>query len=269
MFCVAGLRRPILVWSGVLLICAGTSLAQERAYNEQAEFDKDGDIFVSSDGGKLILMGNTARCVEASVAGDRQTVICLVRNPTAEDSMQSLQAEIYFRGGQTRVIEPGAPIWEWHFWENGKQLALFFVERGSRGTHALYDTATGALIEKTEQPEGVSQLPQWAKSALQIQNESVPINNEAIEERSKWITKVLTEIQKIQPGMTRKDLQSIFHEEGGLSSRLHRTYVLAKCPSIKVDVSFRAAKNEVGFTERPDDVIESISRPYLAFGVYD
>jgi hypothetical protein len=253
----------------VLLICAGTSRAQERAYNEQAEFDKDGNIFVSSDGGKLLLMGNTARCVEASVAGDRQTVICLVRNSTDENPMQSLQAEIYFRGGQKRLIEPGAPIWEWHFWGNGKQLALFFGERGSRGTHALYDTATGALIEKTEQPEDGRQLPQWAKSALQIQNESVPMSTEAMAERSKWLTKVLTEIQKIQPGMTRKDLLTMFRTEGGLSSRLRRTYVLTECPSIKVDVIFRAAKNEVGFTERPEDVIESISKPYLGFGVAD
>ena len=268
MVCVAGLR-PILVWSGMLLICAGTSLAQERAYNEQAEFDKDGNIFVSSDGGKLILMRNTARCVEASVAVDRQTVICLVRNPTDENPMQSLQAEIYFRGGQKRVIEPGAAIWEWHFWKNGEQLALLFGERGSRGTHALYGTATGALVEKTEQPEDGTQLPGWAKSALQIQNESVPMTNEAIAERSKWVRKVLMEIQKIQPGMTRKDLLTMFRMEGGLSSRLRRTYVFTECPSIKVSVTFRAAKNEVGFTERPDDVIESISRPYLAFGVAD
>jgi hypothetical protein len=261
-----GKMRTVLA---MLLICAGTCLAQELAYNEQAEFDKDGNIFVSSDGGKLILMGNIARCVEASVADDRQTVICLARNPTAENSMQSLQAEIYFKGGQKRVIEPGASIWEWHFLEDGKQLALFFGARGSRGTHALYDTATGALVENTEQPEDVSQLPRWAKSALQIQNESVPMSTEEMQERSKWLTKVLTEVGKIHPGMTRKDLQSIFRGEGGLSSRLHRTYVLAECPYIKVDVVFRAAKNEVGFTERPEDVIESISRPYLALSVMD
>jgi hypothetical protein len=111
---VAGLRRQIFCLSGLgmLLIYAGTCSAQQSAYNEEAEFDKDGNIFVSSDGGKLILMGNTARCVEASVAGDRQTVICLARNATVENSMQSLQAETYFKGGQKEVIEPGAPIWE-------------------------------------------------------------------------------------------------------------------------------------------------------------
>jgi hypothetical protein len=235
----------------MLLACAGTCLAQQFAYNEEVESDKDGNIVVSSDGGKLILMGNTGRGGEASVAGDRQTVICLVQHP--EDRRLALQAAIYFRGGRMEVIETGAPIWEWHFWENGRQLALFFGTRGNRGTHALYDTGTGSMVEKVEQPEDVSQLPQWAKSALQIQNESVPLGTELAEERSNWITKVLTEIGKIQPGMTRKDLLALFRMEGGLSTRLQRTYVLAECPSIKADVIFRAAKNEVGFTETPED----------------
>lgn len=262
-------RMVCLVGPMILLSCAATCMAQGLAYNEQAEFDKDGNIFVSSDSGKLIRIGNTDRCTEASVAGDQRTVICLVRSATAESPLQTMQIEVYLRGGQMRVIEPGAPIWEWHFWENRQQLALFFGTKGSRGTHALYDTATGAVIERVEQPEDVSQLPQWAKSALQIQNESVPMSTELTEERTKWITKVLVEIEKIQPGMTRKDLLTIFRTEGGLSSRLHCTYVLAECPSIKVEVSFKAARNQVGFTENPEDVIESISRPYLAFGVAD
>ncbi|MGB7846720.1 MAG: hypothetical protein WBL63_13975 [Candidatus Acidiferrum sp.] len=270
----AGGLGPKIMWASglAMLLCyATTSAAQELAYNEQAEFDAHGNIFVSSQGGKLIWMGNTKHCAQAGVAGDRQTVMCVVmQNPEAGNMLPALQVEIYLKGGQKKTIEPGAPILEWHFWENGRQVALFFGVQASKGTHALYDTATGTVVEKAAEPRNKSQLPQWAKDAGQIQDESVPESDVLTVERTKWIAKVMRRISKIQPGMTRKDLLNVFTTEGGLSNRLQRSYVTVECPYIKVDVKFKAAnnKNDV-LNEEPQDVIESISRPYLQWNVMD
>lgn len=85
-----------------------------------------------------------------------------------------------------------------------------------------------------------------------------------------WIAKVLRRIENIKPGMRRRDLLKVFKGEGGLSDRFHRTYVHIECPYIKVDVRFKAASNEHDtLREDSEDVIETISRPYLAFSVPD
>src|SRR5271165_6174851 len=125
-----------VVAGGVL---AGQAAAQELAYNEQAEFDKDGNIFVSSQGGKLILMGNNKHCAEFREAEDMQTVGCLVmREPESGEIVPAVQLEIYLRGGQKKVIGPGGAIREWHFLQKGRQVAVFFGEESRKGTHVLY-----------------------------------------------------------------------------------------------------------------------------------
>jgi len=89
-------------------------------------------------------------------------------------------------------------------------------------------------------------------------------------ERTKWIAKVMRQIGKIKPGMRRRDLLRVFTAEGGLSNRFQRTYVHIECPYIKVNVRFRAATSERNaLTEDPNDIIESISQPYLAWGAID
>jgi len=258
-------------WLAIFLCAGATCGAQELAYNSQAEFDADGNIYVSSDAGKLIWMANDKHCAEAREAEDRQTVGCLVmQSPEVGTTQPQLRLEVFLRGGQKKVIEPGGPILEWHFWENGRQLAVFFGEEPRKGTHALYDAATGGVIEKIAEPPEESQLPQWAKDRGQIQDETVPENVELKEERTKWIEKVLRQIGKIQAGMTRKDVMKLFTTEGGLSNRLQRTYVFAECPVIKVGVKFKAADDESNiFKEEPEDVIESISPPYLGWSVKD
>lgn len=91
-----------------------------------------------------------------------------------------------------------------------------------------------------------------------------------------WVASVLREIQSIEPGATRAELLTLFTTEGGLSTGLQRTYVLRQCPYIKVDVSFRPvgrpardASDRVTLVESEQDVIVSISRPYLAWRVAD
>jgi hypothetical protein len=70
--------------------------------------------------------------------------------------------------------------------------------------------------------------------------------------------------------MQRKDLSKVFTTEGGRSSRFERTYVSIDCPYIKVDVQFKQAdRDSDALAEVPEDVIESISRPYLQWTIMD
>ncbi len=76
----------------------------------------------------------------------------------------------------------------------------------------------------------------------------------------------------IKAGMTREDLLKVFTRAGGFftTSRLAGTYEYKESPYIKVDVEFSKAPGEDNDTvENPKDIIQSISKPYLAPPVYD
>jgi hypothetical protein len=246
----------------LVLQCA----AQNTGYNNEAELDKKGNIFVSSDAGRLIWMADTRHCSESIFATDRQTVGCIVAFPRAP----SLKLEIY-RKGWREADEPGAPILDWHFWEDGREVAVHSGLNVRQGTYALYESATAHLIEKLAQPADENALPQWAKSQAQIQDEAVPMSAALTQERTYWIAKVLRQIGKIEPGMRRKDLGGIFTTEGGLSNHSQRTYVHVDCPYIKITVRFKAADDETNALteEDPDDIIESVSQPFLQWSTMD
>jgi Tfp pilus assembly protein PilV len=91
-----------------------------------------------------------------------------------------------------------------------------------------------------------------------------------------WVAEALMRMQTIKPGMTRSDLLKVFTTEGGLSTRLQRTFVSRDCLYFKVDVKFEAVgrpnrdvDGRVTLIEDGRDVIVKISRPYLAFAVSD
>lgn len=255
----------------LVLLMAPLCVAQNTDYNKMAEFDDQGNIFVSSDAGKLIWMAGPGHCSESTVADDRQTVGCMVAPSTVVfPPAPSQKLEIYLKGGEKRTIEPGAPILEWNFWEDGREVAIHSGVNVRQGTYALYDSATGHLIQKLAEPQDERTLPQWAKSRAQIMDEAVPMSPALRLERIYWIAKVLRQIGKIQPGMRRKDLSGIFGTEGGLSNRFQQTYVYLDCPYIKVTVRFKAAIDETNaLKEDPDDTIESISQPFLQYSIAD
>jgi hypothetical protein len=93
------------------------------------------------------------------------------------------------------------------------------------------------------------------------------------QDAASWVGDALREIETVKVGMTRAQLLALFDTEGGLSSRLRRTYVYRRCPTIKVDVEFEASgrpsRNAVTMIESDQDVIVKISRPYLAWAVMD
>ena len=243
---------------------------QQRNYTTEAGIDSDGNIYVASDAGKRINMSTVAHCIEATQAANRQTVGCSVaRRAKPEEAMQSSRLEIYLRNGKKQIIETETPM-DWHFWRDGQQVAVYSHSPDGKGRYALYDAASTRLVEEFAEPENESLLPEWAKGPAQVQDESVPVGDEYNRERTQWISKVLRQIEKIKPGMKRQDLLKVFTTEGGLSTRFQRTYVHSECPYIKVNVRFKAATNESsGMEEDSDDIIESISQPYLAGIVMD
>jgi hypothetical protein len=238
---------------------------------KHAELDSRGNVYVSSNDGGLIWMADTNHCTETIVAPDSQTVVCrVVRDQKPGEFLPTLRLEVYSKGGQTKSIEPGGAILEWHFWDDGRQIAIHSGSRAGSGIYARYDTATGQLIEKLDKISDERLLPRWAKSREQIQDESVPMSDALTRERTMWIAKVLRQIGDIQPGMRRKDLVRAFTTEGGLSNRFQRTYVSVECLYIKVDVRFKPANDEQdALTEDPEDIVESISQPYLQWSVLD
>ena len=239
----------------------GPLQGQQFEYAKQAEFDGKGNIYVSSDQGKLIWMATTKHCSEARVASDQQTVGCRVmQDQELGNSVPSLQLEIYRKGGHKEIIRPGAPILDWHFWKDGQEVAVCYGPRVRQGTYALYDTATARQIKKLAEPPDESLLPEWAKGRAQIQDESVPMSAALNEERTKCVGKVLRQISAIEPGTRRSDLLKVFRTEGGLSAPTQRTYAHIECPYIKVNVRFKAMNSKSpGLEENPDDIIAAVS----------
>jgi hypothetical protein len=91
-----------------------------------------------------------------------------------------------------------------------------------------------------------------------------------------WVANVMEKMETIKVGDTRKSLLRVFTTEGGLSTSLEHTYVSQDCPLFKIDVKFHAVgRPELDPDEREtsvesdDDIITALSRPYLAFPVYD
>jgi hypothetical protein len=265
-----------MFWLEILCACLllyAPSLAQapqKHEYGKQAELDREGNVYVSSDEGKLIKVAEQGHCSEIRVAPDDQTVACRVTQP-AEYLGKPGQLDFYFKGGSKRSIAPGVPIREWHFWNDGQQVSVFSGPLNGPRRYALYDLATGNIVEQLQEPSEKRSLPQWAKDAPELDDESVPMSPALTEERAKWVAKVLRQIQGIQPGMRREDVLKVFTTEGGLSTRRQRTFVYPECPYIKVDVRFKAVSPDEkdGLNEDPKDIIESISRPYLAWSIMD
>jgi hypothetical protein len=209
-------------------------------------------------------------CSEIRGNADNTTLVCLVWDRRPENFSEPRQIQIYRKGEQPQTIESGEPIQEWHFWKNGEQLAIHFGAQGPSSNFALYDTASGKQVERISGILEPSELPQWAKSQSQLRNESVPEGPPYRQQRTDWIAKVLDRLNSIHPGMKRKELDRVLTTEGGLSTRLERTYVFLDCQYIKVDIRFRATAGTTNsFGESPEDVIESVSKPYLEFGHSD
>jgi hypothetical protein len=91
------------------------------------------------------------------------------------------------------------------------------------------------------------------------------------DDQAEWFGKALREIDGVREGMTRADLVKVFKPEGGFSSasRLKGTFVYRGSPYVKTGVGFSPSSSDESGPQSPNDVITSISRPYLGYPVYD
>jgi len=211
------------------------------------------------------LMGVQEEHCSVSVGGtDNRTFACMVWDHDPEKFAKPRQIEIYRDQKRVTTIETANPIREWHLWEGGAQVSIHIAERDGHGTIALYDTTTGNQLDRVSDSLKPGLLPQWAKDQTQLQDESVPQDDVFREQAKMWLGKVLREIERIQPGMKRRDLRPILTEVDGLSTRLQQTYRSLECSCFRVDIRFKAAP---AYQSDPEDIIEFVSKPYLGPGL--
>lgn len=85
-----------------------------------------------------------------------------------------------------------------------------------------------------------------------------------------WAMNALKEMQTVQVGMTRSDLEKVFMIDGGGSTRKSQTYVYRKCIYLKVDVEYAPVEMADGrWEEAAHDKIVKISKPYLDNPILD
>ena len=121
----------------------------------------------------------------------------------------------------------------------------------------------------------VAGVPHFSlRTSAQTRPNSTVQQRQAADEHVAWVVDAMKRMQTIRPGMTRKELLTVFTTEGGLSNRLQRTYVSRDCLYFKVDVTFQPIGQPNGDLpadrrEDDSDVIVRISRPYLEFAIAD
>jgi hypothetical protein len=259
---------------GLLVLLAYTTvpfIAQAPQAVPGAGIDREGNIFVSAKDGHPIIMATASHCPAALGTIDGKTMICLVARDLGENGyLPPLRFEVYSSGGKKLAIEPGGPIRDWHLWNDQHAIAISFTDEKGLARDSLYEIATGKRLESIDEPSDRTKLPQWAKSRAQTEDEAVPSSPALAMERTAWIAKIFRQLHDIRPGMRRKDLAPLLHTEGGLSTRTQQTYVLTECPYIEVVVHFKPpAATDTSPWGQPEDVIESISTPFLGYGIYD
>jgi len=250
--------------------------ANAQAWHSGAASDEQNGVFVDSADGHRIRMADLEHCIEVVTASDGETVGCLVSRGFASlGFVPQLQIEVYWTGGHKRVLTPGGPIRDWRFWKEGTQVAVSFEPQPEQVIYALFNAQTGELIERMPEPKDRSMLPQWAKCQAQVEDESMSTNSldedrKLEEERGKWLAKVMGQIAAIKPGKHRADLAELFRGDGGITVGRERRFVFKECPLIKIDVRFKpSGEGQQWLQEDPDDVIESVSKPYLEYPFAD
>jgi hypothetical protein len=89
------------------------------------------------------------------------------------------------------------------------------------------------------------------------------------DDKISWVREAGREMETIEVGMTRRDLETVFMEDGGMQGMTNGFYVYRYCPYFKVYVKFRMHNDERGEGGRlihpyhPDDIIVEIKGPYV------
>jgi len=86
----------------------------------------------------------------------------------------------------------------------------------------------------------------------------------------KWLKDLVSEIQSITPGTTRRKVNQILLQNGGLFIPSAITYSHKECDVLKVRIEFELVSDgNKGFPLNEDDKVISVSMPYLGFFTTD
>jgi hypothetical protein len=128
-------------------------------------------------------------------------------------------------------------------------------------------TATGTLKNT------LAALAFLAASPASFVNAQKPANAQQSNQSSQCcsiVSDALEAVGRIKKDMTRADVAKEFLQEGGLFSREQTVYTFKMCPYIKIRVTFSPDPNYKGFSDgSPRDVVRSVSKPFIEYGVSD
>lgn len=257
-----------------LLLIFVSSAAGLISQTPRIAFDADNNVVLLARDGHRTILAEHGHCNEILGAPDNRLLACLVSRGVDDRGFRpQFEIEIYHADGRKQVLAPGGPIRDWHFWNDYEQIAISYTSSSGHIGDALFDSDTGRPADHIDETDDPAQLPQWAKSRSQVDEESVTMDSASQEMRNKWMNKILRQILAIKPGMRRSDLDALFRQDGGINPIGHQyRYVLKECPSIKVDVQFKASAGTNESQQSPkrqDAEIESVSRPYLQWPIMD
>jgi len=99
---------------------------------------------------------------------------------------------------------------------------------------------------------------------------SVPRQNpNAQADRCGEFRQALDDYLQIKAGMTRREVQKQFKEDGGIQVRGQTRYVYKKCAYVQVEITFKLAEPGKPVESSPDDIVTKVSKPYLAYTTMD
>ena len=153
-----------------LVFCATTLLAQPQSTRtvEKAYVDGKGSVHIVEEGGKEIPVAKEKDQVgseQLTIADDKQTVGWLADYENCCTSYPIPLGVVIWRDGKVRqILGDGMMIYDWRFWEGGKQAAFCSgTVHGDSGGHCeLHDVESGKTLETIDGHLN-DDSPKWAR----------------------------------------------------------------------------------------------------------
>jgi hypothetical protein len=97
-----------------------------------------------------------------------------------------------------------------------------------------------------------------------------PIVEDKVSVYKKWLEDRILEIQRITPGITRKQVDHVLDINGGICTSDAAIYSHIECPVLKVRIEFEPVSNKhEGSMLSDDDKVNAVSTPYLGYFIAD
>lgn len=84
-----------------------------------------------------------------------------------------------------------------------------------------------------------------------------------------WLQERVLEIQSITSGTTRREVNKILRQNGGLSTPNAATYSHIECQVLKARIEFEPVSDKIVFPLNGNDKVKAVSMPYLGLFTID